>query len=66
MKVKKCRDFDPNYPEVFPWGHLDSITVSNIASDIRNSIDHDLRTSHRNLVPGLRVALNIIADHAEY
>ena len=64
MKVKNHCHYNPEFPEAFTWGWLDSISLGNVASDVVNQINHDLRRD-RNLVPGLRAALNIIADVAE-
>ena len=65
MLVKDCNNFNPEYPEQFTWGHLDSISLCNVASELSNHINHDLKTVERNKVPGLRLALNIIAKYAE-
>lgn len=65
MKVIECRDFKPEYPESFTWGHVDSILASNLSADIVNRITHDLRKADRNLVPGLRHALVLLAGYAD-
>jgi hypothetical protein len=65
MKVKDCSDYNTEFPETFTWSWLDSPKLCNIANNIRNHIDHDLRTANRNNVPGLRLALNIIAEEAD-
>ena len=64
MKVKDHDSYNPEFPEKFTWGWVDSISLGNISSVIVNHIEHDLRRE-RNYVPGLRAALNIIADVAE-
>jgi len=64
MKVKDHSHYNPKFPEQFTWGWVDSIPLANISSVIINHIEHDLHRE-RNYVPGLRVALNIIADVAE-
>ena len=64
MKVKDHCHYNPEFPEAFTWGWVDSISLCNLASVIVNQINHDLRRD-RNLVPGLRAALNTIADVAE-
>ena len=65
MKVSEHAQFRPEFPEAYTWGRIDSIKFCNVATTISNYINHDLRSVDRNLVPGLRQALNIIADHAE-
>ena len=64
MKVKDHCHYNPEFPETFTWEWVDSISLGNVASGIVNQINHDVRRD-RNLVPGLRVALNTIADVAE-
>ena len=65
MLVKDCKTFNPEFPEQFTWGHVDSPKLSDIANTIRNHIELDLRTYSRNFVPGLREALLLIAEVAE-
>jgi len=64
MKVKDHDSYNEEFPEQFTWGLVDSISLGNISSVIVNHIEHDLRRD-RIYVPGLRAALNIIADVAE-
>ena len=64
MKVKDHDSYNEEFPELFTWGWVDSISLTNISSTIVNHIMHDLRHD-RNYVPGLRRALNIIAEIAE-
>lgn len=64
MKAKDHCHYNSEFPEQFTWGWIDSISLGNIAATIVNHIEHDLRRG-RNYVPGLRAALNIIADVAE-
>ena len=64
MKVKDHSQYNPQFPENFTWGWVDSISLGNIASVLVNYIENDLKRE-RNYVPGLRAALNIIADVAE-
>jgi len=64
MKVKDHDSYNSEFPEQFPWGWIDSISLCNISAVIVNRIEHDLRRD-RNYVPGLRAALDIIADVAE-
>jgi len=65
MTVKECANYNPMFPEKFPWGSIESISLTNVAFQIVNHIEHDLRSKERNLVPGLRVALNQIAEYAK-
>jgi len=64
MKVNQHSNYNEQFPETFTWGWVDSTRLADIASVIVNHIEHDLRRD-RNYVPGLRAALNIIADIAE-
>lgn len=65
MKVKDYNIYNPEFPEKFPWGWVDQISLANVSATLVNHIEHDLRTADRNYVPGLRAALNVIADVAE-
>ena len=65
MKVIECNNYNREFPELFTWGHIDSIKLSNLANTIVSYIEHDRTTIDRNLTPGLRTALNLIADIAE-
>jgi len=64
MKVKDHDQYNEEFPETFTWGWIDSISLGKIASGIVNHIENDLKRE-RNHVPGLRAALNIIADVAK-
>jgi len=65
MKVSEHSEFNPEYPEKYTWGRIDKITYSNLGSLLSNWIEHDIKTIDRNLVPGLRKALNLIAEKAD-
>jgi len=68
MRAKDAATYNPEFPEMFTWGHLDSPKLSSIAFDIANEIAHDIRactSQDRLYTPGLRRALNLIAEHAE-
>ena len=65
MKVIEHAEFKSEYPEQYTWGRIDSITYSNLGNTLSNWILYDLKTIDRNLVPGLRKALNLIAERAE-
>ena len=64
MKVKDHDSYNEEFPEMFTWGWVDSISLGNLADVIVNHIDHDLLRD-RKYVPGLRTALNLIADMAD-
>ena len=64
IKVKDHSHYNSEFPEMFTWGWVDSASLGNIAAIIVNHIQNDLRRE-RNYVPGLRAALDIIADVAE-
>lgn len=61
-KVIDCVDFNKEFPESFDWNLIDSLKITPIAVDITKKIEDDLMTKERNLVPGLRKALIIIAN----
>lgn len=67
MKVIECVDYKPEFPELFNWSMIESIKLENVANDIKNNIEHDLRlpADKRYRVGGLRSALNIIAKYAD-
>lgn len=65
MKVNECVNFNSDFPESFLWGSLDSYFACNITNDIINELLHDIKTIDRNLVPRLKKALLVIANHAE-
>ena len=67
MKVYQDSKFNAKFPESYDWNMLDSIKVSKIALDIKGWLQHDLKNEAgtRLQVPGLRKALNIIAEKAE-
>jgi hypothetical protein len=66
MKVIEANGFNPEFPESFSWGHLDSPILSSLASIIVAEIEHSFRTDpNRNVVPGCRVALRHLARLAD-
>ena len=66
MKASESRDYNREFPEQFTWGHIDSPQLSSIAAQIRNRIEHSFaHDPDRVLIPGLRAALNDIADVAK-
>ena len=65
MKAKDCADYDSNLPENFDW-RLDNPKLCGITSMIAARIAHSFRTDpNRQEIPGLRAALNVIAEVAE-
>lgn len=65
MKVTETIHYDSEFPENFTWGHVDSPKMASLGSIISAHILKDLRTSDRLCVPGLRQALNYIAEMAD-
>ena len=65
MKVYQDSSYSAEFPETYDWNMVDSIKISKIAIDIKGWIQHCLKTETRSQVPGLRKALNIIAEKAE-
>ena len=68
MKVRECNNFSADFPETFTWGHVNQISLSNLANTISNHIwleSKNKRGEERILTPGLREALNQIADIAD-
>ena len=61
----EMKDYDKNYPELYNWGLIDSIHLSELGTKISQCIQFDLGTSERNFTPGLRYALNLIAEIAD-
>ena len=59
---------DPKYSKVFPetycWNMIDSMKYSYLADIICGEIRYDIATDERLLVPGLRKALNLLAEKA--
>lgn len=67
MKVKDCRDYEKDVPERFNWSLLDSPKLASAANYYCSAIAHELRkpVTERHLTPGLRFALNTIAELAD-
>lgn len=65
MKVKDVHIYDQDIPEEFIWDCIDSPRLAYVATIISKRIKFDLAVKPRNYVPGLRMALNIIAEEAE-
>jgi len=62
MLVWQDKKYNGNFPETYDWNKIDSRQALKMASEIKRWIQHDLESNERNLVPGLRKALNIIAE----
>ena len=62
--AKHHPNFSPEFPELFPWELLDSHSLRQLALTIFQEIRADFKTTERNNVPGLRLALNLIAEIA--
>ena len=66
MTVKECPNFNPEFPELFPWGQIDSVNLDHITREIISHLKNELEkpTEERYLTPGLRKSLNLIAEFA--
>jgi len=66
MKASEHNEFDPQYPEKFNWGYLDSIILHKLAERFSQRIIGEslLIASQRHYTAGLREALNEIAKEA--
>jgi hypothetical protein len=64
MKVKEYFCYSHLYPEKFEWGYINSISLSDLSQEIVDNINKEMK-KERNFVPGLRMALNLIAEIAE-
>jgi hypothetical protein len=65
--VSESSSWNPQFPETFNWGMIDSPKLSSLADAIVAHIAHEIRqheTCDRILTPGLRTALVIMADIA--
>ena len=65
IKIINDPKFNPSYPEDYAWGKIDSLKFSNFGYALSNLIYQDLKTKNRNLVPGLRKALNVMAENEQ-
>lgn len=64
MPVALHAKFNPTFPEEFNWGLIDGQTLTDVAERICREIKSDMRGTSRLRVPGLRLALNCIAEVA--
>jgi hypothetical protein len=66
MLVRDHKVYNREFPELFNWGMIDSPKYSEIASEYQEMIRGDLKTANRNITPGLREALRVIANIATF
>lgn len=64
-KLIHSPQFNPQFPETYTFELLDSHSLSTLGVELANAVKSDLATKERNLVAGLRVALNRIAEIAK-
>ena len=66
MKVRNHMGFSSQFPENFNWNLTDSISLGLLAVQLAARVQYELKeTNDRLNVPGLRFALNKIAEQAE-
>ncbi len=66
MTVQQCANWNPEFPEIYRWGSVDSPKLCSIASALVNRIEHERKIgSERLQTPGLREALRVIAEVAD-
>ena len=63
--VKNHKHYNPELPEEFTWGMLDSYKLTGLSLSVAAEIKACLQKNSRNYVPGLRLALNMISEIAE-
>lgn len=65
--VTQNREFNPEFPERFNWEGIDSPKLAEIAVELASRVVGEslLIPSQRIRTPGLRVALNAIAEIAQ-
>ena len=67
MKIADGQAFQRDYPEEYPWHLVDSITASEIGVKLSGRVRMYLRRpgGDRVQVPGLRMALTVLAEYAD-
>ena len=68
MTVSQTNKFNPAFPESYPWRNLDNRTQSAFGEILSNRIKDEAEhkpIGERNNIPGLRVALCLLANMAE-
>ena len=63
MRVRDHAGYDGEFPEKFPWESVNERSLCEIGPRIAQEIAKDFGKERR-LVPGLRMALNCIAQYA--
>jgi hypothetical protein len=64
--VKNHKDYNQDFPEKFIWEIIDSYKLSELSASIAAEVEIFLNKNELNYVPGLRMALNMISEVAEY
>lgn len=64
MLIKEHQKYNAQFPENFEWELIDSYALSELAPLLVDQINKSFHSANRNLVPGLRQALNTIAEIA--
>jgi hypothetical protein len=67
MKVAQHPDYDARFPGKFQWGLLDSLKMGTFAAEVAMRLNRELQKDmlDRQVVPGLRLALHMIAESEE-
>ena len=61
-RIEDAPGYNREFPELYPWAQVDQITISALGEYFSIEIERDLKTADRLKVPGLRHALNLIAE----
>ena len=64
IQVSYHHTYDARFPEDWTWAAVNQVTIETAALAICKEIQADLRTQRRLDTPGLRKALNIMAESA--
>jgi hypothetical protein len=63
--IKTVKGYQRDFPEEFNWEMIDSNLIRPIAVYLAATIKSDFRLGERTRIPGIRYALNVIADNEE-
>ena len=64
-KVFRTANYDDSFPELYEdWQKIDSARLAEVSYYVVEAIYKDMKTKERNLVPGLRDSLNLLAECA--
>ncbi len=63
--MKQLSQKQLDFPETINWNEVQNITGSEVGEILSRNVMIDLMTKDRNLVPGLRAAINILYDYLE-